>query len=62
MGAAGAESKEDLCVDIKLRVHAQSCLTLATPWTVAHQAPLSTGFLKQEYWSGSPLPSPGDLL
>ena len=32
-----------------------------TPWTVAHQAPLSTGFLKQEYWSGLPLPSPGDL-
>ena len=31
MGAAGAESKEDLCVDIKLCVHAQSCLTLATP-------------------------------
>ena len=32
-----------------------------TPWTVAHQAPLSTGFLRQEYWSGLPLPSPGDL-
>ena len=33
----------------------------ATPWTVAHQAPLSMGFLRQEYWSGLPLPSPGDL-
>ena len=32
-----------------------------TPWTVAHQAPLSTGFSRQEYWSGLPLPSPGDL-
>ena len=32
-----------------------------TPWTVAHQAPLSTGFPRQEYWSGLPLPSPGDL-
>ena len=32
-----------------------------TPWTVAHQAPLSTGFPRQEYWSGLPFPSPGDL-
>ena len=32
-----------------------------TPWTVAHQAPLSMGFSRQEYWSGSPFPSPGDL-
>ena len=30
-------------------------------WTVAHQAPLSMEFSRQEYWSGSPLPSPGDL-
>ena len=34
----------------------------ATPWTVAYQAPPSMGFSRQEYWSGSPLPSPGDLL
>ena len=33
----------------------------ATPWTVAHQAPLSMGFSRQEYWSGVPFPSPGDL-
>ena len=33
---------------------ARSCLTLATPWTVARQAPLSIGFPRQEYWSGSP--------
>ena len=31
------------------------------PWTVAHQAPLSMGFPMQEYWSGLPFPSPGDL-
>ena len=31
---------------------------LATPWTAAHQAPLSMGFSRQEYWSGLPLPSP----
>ena len=39
----------------------KSCLTLATPWTVACQAPLSMGFSRQEYWSGLPFPSPGDL-
>ena len=33
----------------------------ATPWTVAHQAPLSMGFSRQGYWSGLPFPSPGDL-
>ena len=33
----------------------------ATPWTVAHQAPLSTGFSRQEYWSGLPCRPPGDL-
>ena len=39
----------------------KSCPTLVTPWTVACQAPLSVGFSKQEYWSGLPSPSPGDL-
>ena len=39
----------------------KSCLTLATPWTVARQAPLSTGFSRQEYWTGLPFPSPWDL-
>ena len=34
----------------------KSCLTLATPWTVACQAPLSMGFSRQEYWSGLPFP------
>ena len=33
----------------------------ATPWTVAHQAPPSMGYSRQEYWSGLPFPSPGDL-
>ena len=33
----------------------------ATPWTVAHQAPLSMGFSRQEYWSRLPFPPPGDL-
>ena len=39
----------------------KSCPTLATPWTVAHQAPLPMGCSRQEYWSGLPFPSPGDL-
>jgi len=33
----------------------------ATPWTVAHHAPPSMGFSRQEYWSGLPFPSPEDL-
>ena len=37
------------------------CRTLVTPWTIARQASLSMGFSKQEYWSGLPFPSPGDL-
>ena len=40
---------------------AKSCPTLVTPWTLAQQAPLSMGFSRQEYWSGLPFPSPGDL-
>ena len=40
------------------QIHVQ---IFATPWTVAHQAPLSMGFPKQEYWSGLPFPPPGDL-
>ena len=34
---------------------------LVIPWTVAHQAPLSMEFSRQEFWSGLPFPSPGDL-
>ena len=43
-------------------VHALSCVQIfATPWTVAYQASPSMGFSGQEYWSGLPFPSPGDL-
>jgi len=42
-------------------MHTQLCPKFATPWTVAHQAPLSMEFPRQEYWSGLPFPSPGDL-
>ena len=37
------------------------CLTLASPWTVARQAPLSMQFSRQKYWKGLPFPSPGNL-
>ena len=39
----------------------QSVRLFATLWTVAHKDPPSMGFSKQEYWSGLPFPSPGDL-
>ena len=40
---------------------AKSCVILVTTWTVAHQALLSMGFSRQEYWNGLPFPSPRDL-
>ena len=47
---------------VKVKVKSVSRVRLfATPWTVAHQAPPSMGFPRQEYWSGLPFPSPGDL-
>ena len=45
-------------VKVKSLSHVQ---LLATPWTVAYQAPPSMGFSRQEYWNGLPFPSPGDL-
>ena len=47
------------CMKVKSESEvAQSCPTLATPWTADHQATPSMGFSRQEYWSGLPLPSP----
>ena len=46
------------CVHAKSLSHVQ---LFVTPWTVAHQAPLSMGFSRQEYWSGLPFLTPGDL-
>ena len=49
-------------VEVKWSEKSLSRLQLfATPWTVAHQAPPSMEFSRQEYWSGLPFPSPGDL-
>ena len=45
-----------------LKCELLGCVQLSvTPWTVAHKAPLSLGFLRQEYWNGLPFPSPRDL-
>ena len=47
---------------LKVKVKSVSHVRLfATPWTVAYHAPLSMGFSRQEYWSGFPFPSQGDL-
>ena len=47
---------------MKVKVKSLSCVQLfVTLWTVAYQARLSTGFSRQEYWSGLPFLSPGDL-
>ena len=54
---------------VEKRTYVRACMLsslsrvqlFATPWTVAHQAPLSTGFPRQEYWSGLPFPPPRDL-
>ena len=46
----------------KVKVKSLSCVRLfVTPWTVAYQAPQYMEFSRQEYWSGLPFPSPGDL-
>ena len=57
---------QQLCPDdsliSKVKAKSLSCVRLfVPPWTVAYQAPLSMRFSRQEYWSGFPLPSPGDL-
>ena len=47
-----------MCVCVCVLSHVQ---LFATLWTVAHQDPLSMGFSRQEYWSGLPFPTPGNL-
>ena len=50
-----------VCVCMRVLVIVSRVQLFATPWTVAHQAPLSMEFSRQEYCSGFPFPSPGDL-
>ena len=62
MGVARVDGKDQrggcVCVCALSLSHVQ---LFSTPWMVAQQAPLSIGFPMQEYWSGLPFPSPGDL-
>ena len=51
-----------VCLHACMLSHFGCVHLFVTPWTVAHQAPLSMGFSRQEYWSGLPCPPPGDLL
>ena len=53
--------KIPLCMCVCAHAQWLSCPTLATPWTIARQTPLSLEFSRQEYWSGLPFPYPGDL-
>ena len=60
------ERPERLSPSLKFSVVAVQSLSrvrlFSTAWTVAHQAPLSMGFYRDEYWSELPFPPPGDLL
>ena len=50
-----------VCVCACMLSHFSCAQLFVTPWTVAHQAPLSMRFSRQEYWSELPCPPPGDL-
>ena len=57
----GVDGKKLLGEEECVLSHSSHVPHFATPWTIAHQAPLSIGFSRQEYWSGLPCPPPGDL-
>ena len=50
-----------MCYTVVIVLSLSHVQLFVTPWTVAHLALLSLGFLRQEYWNGLPFPSPGDL-
>ena len=58
------EFSHESCLVFAVVCHVPSCFShvwlFVTPWTVAHQAPLSMGFSRQEYWRGLPCPPPED--
>ena len=61
MLVSSVQQSDSLIYPYCCRLASKSDATPATLWTVAHQAPLSMGFPRQEYWSGLPFPSPEDL-
>ena len=60
-----ARGRKELDTTERLSTHTHTIISrirlFVTPWTVAYQAPQSMEFSRQEYWSGLPFPSPGDL-
>ena len=58
MDSDGKKAKAKVKVKAKLLSRVP---LFATPWTIVHQVPLSMEFSRQEYWTGWPFPSPGDL-
>ena len=58
---AFSEHWGNLCFHANVLSHFSHVRLFVTPGTIAHQAPLSMGFSRQEYWRGLPFPSPGDL-
>ena len=58
MGNRKKKQSYDLSLKVKVLSHVR---LFVTPWTVAHQAPLSMGFSRQENWSGLPFPTLGNL-
>ena len=60
-GNWGSKFRQNLAKKEKVNVLLSHVQLFGTPWTVACQAPLSMGFSGQDYWSGLPSPSPGDL-
>ena len=64
MASIGEREPEGVCVCVCVCVYTRVFSHVqysATPWTVAHLAPLSMSFSRQEYWSGLSFPTPGDL-
>ena len=59
--SSGDLSMNSFSVYLCMRMHSVMLWLFVTLWTGAHQAPLSTGFPRQEYWSRLPFPTPGDL-
>ena len=59
--AATSRSSSNHFIPVEKRWSLSHVRLSATPWTVAHQAPLSMDFSRKEHWSGQPFPSPGDL-
>ena len=51
-------TSQNACIQAQSLIHVQ---LFVTPWTIDHQAPLSMGLFRQEYWSGLSFPPPGDL-